>query len=324
MFWTQIRYRGGVLLSTIDLWLDPRGRREWAFISHAHSDHIAAHDEVILSEGTHQFLRHRKMTPRKALILPFGEARVIRGVECTLYPAGHILGSAQLVVAVNGQRVLYSGDFKLGANTAAEEIVIPRADVLVMETTYGHRRYAFPPAATVVAQMAAWCDTCLAEGHTPVLLGYSLGKGQEILTALAGRGYRFLLHDSLYQTTRIAEGLGVAFPPFARWAPGEGAGCVVVCPPHLRKWLVAKLPPHRTAIVSGWALEPGTRFRYGTDTAFCLSDHADYQDLHNYVARVQPQRIYTVHGFASEFAAELRRLGYEAHALDQPDQLELF
>jgi len=324
MFWTQIRYQGGVLLSTIDLWLDPRGRREWAFISHAHSDHIAAHDEVILSEGTFHFLRHRKMQPRKALRLPFGEPCDVRGVEITLYPAGHILGSAQLVAAVDGQRVLYSGDFKLGANSAAEEIVVPRAEVLVMETTYGHRRYAFPAAEGVVAEMAAWCDACLADGVTPVLLGYSLGKGQEILTALAGHNYRFLLHDALYQTTRIAEDLGVAFPPFERWSPGEGEGCVVLCPPHLRKWLVGKLPPHRSAIVSGWAQDAGARFRYGTDTAFCLSDHADYNDLMHYVAQVQPERILTVHGFASEFASELRRLGYDAHALDQPDQLELF
>ncbi len=324
MFWTQIRYQGGVLLSTIDLWLDPRGRREWAFISHAHSDHIAAHDEVVLSEGTYHFLRHRKLSPRKALILPFGETRSVRGVELSLYPAGHILGSAQLLAAIGGQRVLYSGDFKLGANSAAEEIVVPRAEVLVMETTYGHRRYAFPAAQAVVAEMAAWCDACLADGVTPVLLGYSLGKGQEILTALAGHGYQFLLHDALYQTTRIAEDLGVVFPPFARWEPGLGEGCVVLCPPHLRKWLTSKLPPHRTAIVSGWAFDAGTRYRYGTNTAFCLSDHADYDDLLSYVALVQPQRIFTVHGFAADFAGDLRRAGYDAHALDQVDQLELF
>ncbi len=309
MFWTNISYRGGVLLSTIDLWLDPHGRREWAFISHAHSDHIAAHDEVVLSDGTYHFLRHRKLTPRKALILPFGETRSIRGVELTLYPAGHILGSAQLLAAIDGQRVLYSGDFKLGANKAAEEIAVPHAEVLVMETTYGHRRYAFPAAHAVVAEMVAWCDGCLTDGFTPMLLGYALGKGQEILLALAEHGYTFLLHDTLYQTTRIAENLGVVFPPFARWTPGLGEGAVVLCPPHLRKWLSAKLPPHRTAIVSGWACDAGTRYRYGADAAFCLSDHADYDELMQYVALVQPERIFTVHGFAADFAADLRRAG---------------
>ncbi|HEY3378869.1 MAG TPA: MBL fold metallo-hydrolase RNA specificity domain-containing protein [Armatimonadota bacterium] len=324
MFWTQVHYRGAIHLATIDLWLDARSRREWAFISHAHSDHIASHDEVILSEGTHRFLRQRKATPRQAHIIPFGEARKIRDVEFTLYPAGHILGSAQLLATVNAQRLLYSGDFKLQGNSAAETIVVPRADVLIMETTFGHRRYAFPPRERIIAEMGDWCDNCLREGMTPVLLGYALGKSQEILAALAGRGYRFVLHDAVYQMTRIAEELGAPFPAYQRWEPGLGEGCVVICPPHLRKWIVPKLPPCRTAIVSGWAMDPSARFRYGAHAAFCLSDHADYQDLLAYVARVQPSRVYTVHGYASEFANELRRLGYDAHALDQPDQLALF
>lgn len=324
MFWTPIHYRGAIHLSAIDLWLDPRSHREWAFISHAHSDHIAVHDDVLLSEGTYRFICRRKAAPRSAQILPFGEPRTLRGIEFTLYPAGHIVGSAQLLASHNGAHVLYSGDFKLQPNDAAEQIVVPHADVLIMETTFGHPRYAFPPRAQVVAEMAAWCDGCLAEGITPVLLGYSLGKGQEILAALADRGYTFVLHDALYQMTRIAEELGVMFPPYQRWTSGMGEGCVVLCPPHLRKWIVPKLPPCRTAIVSGWAIDPSARFRYGTHAAFCLSDHADYQDLLTYVERVQPARILTVHGSASDFAAELRRRGYDANALDEPDQLALF
>ncbi len=324
MFWTPIRYHHAVCLSTIDLWLDPRNRREWAFVSHAHSDHIAIHDHVILTAATLRFMRQRKRAPLAATVLPYGETHNLLGVDFTLYPAGHILGSAQLVAAVKGQRVLYSGDFKLRPNRATEPIVIPPAEVLIMETTFGHPRYAFPPDAAVIAAMAEWCDACLRDGMTPVLLGYSLGKGQEILTALADREYRFLLHDALYQATRTAEELGMAFPPFARWSPGMGEGCVVLCPPHLRKWIVPRLPPCRTAIVSGWAFDPSTRFRFGADMAFCLSDHADYADLLRYVEQVAPQRVFTVHGHASDFAAELRRRGYDAASLDEPDQLALF
>jgi len=325
MFWTQVRYRKAVYLSTIDLWLDPRARQEWAFVSHAHSDHIAAHEEAILTAATARFMELRKVTPREVTVLPYGEPYALRGVEFTLWPSGHMLGGAQLTVAVDGRRLLYSGDFKLKPNLAADPIVIPHADVLIMETTFGHHRYAFPPEEGVIAQMAAWCDGCLHDGAMPVLLGYSLGKAQEILAALAGRGYRFLLHDSVYQATRIAESLGVTFPSYERWTPGTGAGCVLICPPHLRRWTVDKIPgPSRTAIVSGWAFDPSTRYRYGTDAAFCLSDHADYQDLLAYVEQVQPERIFTVHGFASEFATELRRRGYDANALDEPDQLALF
>ena len=325
MFWTPIRYRNAIYLSTIDLWLDPRAGQEWAFVSHAHSDHIAAHAEAILSPATLAFMEQRGVTPRQAHALPFGEPRHIRGVEFTLYPSGHILGAAQLVAAIDGRRVLYSGDFKLRRNLAAEQIEVPRAEVLIMETTFGHRRYRFPDADEVIEAMLAWVDGCLNHEQTPVLLGYSLGKGQEILAALAGRGYRILLHEAVYQATRLAESLGARFPTYDRWTPGVGAGSVLICPPHLRKWLKPRLPAGaRTAIVSGWAFDPSARYRYGADTAFCLSDHADYDDLLAYVEQVQPERVFTVHGFASEFANELRRRGYDATALDEPDQLALF
>jgi len=279
---------------------------------------------VILTAPTHRFLCQRIAAPPHAAILPFGETRTLRGIDITLYPSGHLLGSAQALVAVDGRHLLYSGDFKMQGNQAAEAIEVPQAEILIMETTFGHPRYAFPPHGAIFEQITAWCDTCLLEGLTPVLLGYSLGKGQEILAGLRGRGYRVLVHGSMYEMTRIAEEFGVDFPPYERWTPGEGDGCVVLCPPHLRKWIVGKLPPCRTAIVSGWALDPSARYRYGTDTAFCLSDHADFGDLLTYVERVQPQRIYTVHGYASDFAGELRRRGYDAGALDEPDQLALF
>jgi Cft2 family RNA processing exonuclease len=323
-FWTNIRYYGAVHLHSLDLWLDPRRSREWAFISHAHSDHIAAHREAILSPGTARFLAGRNVAPNDAVVLPFLEPREVRGVTCTLYPAGHILGSAQLHLTVEGRSLLYSGDFKLQPNAVAESIVVPRAEVLVMETTFGHRKYAFPRQEKVVAEMLAWVDAALADGATPLLLGYSLGKGQEILAALGGSRHDILLHPALYEMTRIAEELGAVFPPYGRWAPGAGAGSVVLAPPHLRKWMMGKLPPHRAAIVSGWAFDPRARYRYGADAAFCLSDHADYQDLLAYVDQVAPERVYTVHGYATEFAGDLRRLGYDAHALDEADQLELF
>jgi len=325
MFWTQIQYQKAVYLHTIDLWLDPRMKREWAFVSHAHSDHIAAHTEAILTEATYQFMCLRKVVPQAVTLLPFGAPQRLRGMECTLWPSGHMLGGAQLVIAHEGRRLLYSGDFKLKKNWAAEAIIVPRAEILIMETTFGHRRHVFPPEEETVAQMAAWCDACLHEKVTPVLLGYAVGKSQEILAALAGRGYRFVLQDAVYQATRIAESLGASFPPYERWTPGTGADCVLICPPHLRRWAVDRLPAaSRTAIVSGWAFDPAARSRFGANAAFCLSDHADYHDLLTYAAQVQAERIFTVHGYASEFAAELRRRGHDANALDEADQLALF
>src|SRR3954451_11172124 len=78
-----------------------------------------------------------------------------------------------------------------------------------------------------------------------------------------------------------------------------------------------------TAVLTGWALDPGAKFRYGCDAAFPLTDHADYPDLIRYVELVKPERVLTLHGFASAFAADLRDRGIEAWALSEENQLEL-
>lgn len=61
---------------------------------------------------------------------------------------------------------------------------------------------------------------------------------------------------------------------------------------------------------------------YTGDAAFPLSDHADYIDLLNYVEAVRPHRVLTLHGFAQEFARDLRERGVEAWALTGANQLE--
>jgi Cft2 family RNA processing exonuclease len=97
----------------------------------------------------------------------------------------------------------------------------------------------------------------------------------------------------------------------------------VVCPPQARnsEWL-RKIEPRRTAMITGWAIERGAMFRYGCDAAFPLSDHADFPDLLRFVELVQPRRVYTVHGYAEEFAQTLRERGVEAWALGVDNQLE--
>jgi len=91
----------------------------------------------------------------------------------------------------------------------------------------------------------------------------------------------------------------------------------------VRSTVIPALPKHRIAAVTGWALDSGAIYRYQCDAAFPLSDHADFPDLIEFVKRVQPRLVFTVHGFAREFAATLRALGTEAWALGEDNQLEL-
>ena len=92
----------------------------------------------------------------------------------------------------------------------------------------------------------------------------------------------------------------------------------------MRARSLGKLGPRRTAALTGWALDPGTRFRLGVDEAFPFSDHADFEGLLDYVGKTGARKVLTVHGFAKELAACLRDRGFDAQPLVSPSQLELF
>src|SRR5205809_305852 len=320
----EVRYDHGVYLPVYDLWLDPWEAKRFAFVSHAHSDHIAPHKEIILSERTARLLQARMPGSRTEHILPFGEQRRVHEVDLLLLPAGHIFGSAQLFLSNQGETLLYTGDFKLRHGKSAEAAEWRPADTLIMETTFGLPRYQFPPTAHVIAQIVAFCREAIEDSAVPVLLGYSLGKAQEILCSLDGAGLTPMLHGSVYQMTRIYEQFGQSFCKYVRYNKNDVAGKVLICPPSAsHSPMIEKIPRKRVAMITGWAVDPNAVYRYQVDAAFPLSDHADYNDLVRYVDLVQPKRVFTLHGFAAEFARDLRERGIEAWALSTENQMEL-
>lgn len=319
-----LRYERGVHLPTLDLWLDPWDERPTAFVSHAHTDHIGNHREVILSTVTAKLMTARLPGNRVEHQLDFRVPFSFRDAELTLYPAGHIYGSAQAHISAENQSLLYTGDFKLRKGKSAEPIEWHQADTLIMETTYGLPRYVFPPTDQVIAQLVKFCAEAIEEEATPILFGYSLGKAQEILAALFGSGFRVLLHPAVFRMTKLYEALQDRLPPYSLFRPEELPGSVFICPPSAnRTKLVQSVQSRKTAMLTGWALNPGANHRFQCDAAFPLSDHADYSDLLKYVELVQPKRVLTLHGYATEFAKDLRRRGVEAWALGEDNQLEL-
>jgi DNA ligase 1 len=322
----QVLYRRGIQLPGPALWLDPHDVQSVAVVSHAHSDHVQGHDHVLSSVPTAAFMRMRGVTRPKFRTLqyrktePFGDARV------TLYPAGHILGSAQALVEWEGVRLLYSGDFKLRPGRSTEATEVPEADVVIMETTFGRPRYRFPDCDGVVEQIRGWCRKTLDEGNAPVLFCYSLGKGQEVLACLEGVDFPIYLQSSHWDMACLYRDFGVKLPPFQKYQPGQKLDGVLLCASGCRKagWF-SGLTRIRTAYLSGWAMDSGARWRFRTDAAFPLSDHADYPDLREYVRRTGAHTVYTVHGFAEEFARDLRKDGLWAEPLREPSaQLSLF
>jgi len=324
----------GVCLPRLGLWLDPHRRQigpERVFVSHAHADHTGRHREVILTDPTARFMRVRLGGQRLEHRLPWGQPRRFTHggseFQVTLLPAGHILGSAMAFIENAGGTLLYTGDFKLKPGLAAELCDFAPAcgcDTLIMETTFGRPQFSFPPAETVRLDLIAFCRDALAAGATPLLLAYSLGKSQEVLAGLAGADLPIMLHHDARKLTRIYERLGWKFPAYEPFTPAAARGKVHVGPPNLaRSPLLARVAPTRTAMITGWAVDARAKYRYGVDAAFPLSDHADFPDLLAFVKEVAPQKIFTVHGSAVEFASTLRELGYDAQALGQDEQLEL-
>lgn len=320
--------RAGLHLPRLGLWLDAlKGQRgsERVFVSHAHSDHIAPHREVICTEATAGLMHARGRGPRAAhkpghgAPLEFSDGS--EPFRVTLLPAGHIFGSAMAFIEAERGALLYTGDFKLRRGLSCEACEPRRADVLVMETTFGTPRHRMPAADQVWADLVGFCRDALAAGGIPVLQAYALGKCQELLLGLAAAGFRVALHREAWAMTRTCAALGLAVPPHVKLGSCDVAGHVVLIPP------TAKLPgdvrPARTAVVTGWAVESSCQYRAGVDAAFPLSDHADFGELLEMVERVQPRRICTVHGFAREFAATLRERGLDARALGQQEQLGL-
>jgi|UniRef100_UPI00404B0E13 DNA ligase 1 len=321
----EVQLRKGLWIPQADCWLDAQFPATRSVVSHAHSDHVGRHKELICSPPTARLLRARMPGRRIEHILPFGHKEALtKDVTITLHPAGHILGSSLIELQGEPGTLLYTGDFKLRPSLASENCATPKADILIMETTFGLPKYVFPPDDEIFGNIITFCQEAVADGRVPVLFCYSLGKTQEVLRALQPAGLPVMLHDSALRLTRIYEQFGFTFPAYRPFNADEVGGHVVICPPpHQKGGLLNRIHARRTALISGWALDPGARYRFRCDAAFPLSDHADFNDLLQFVELVQPKRILTLHGFAKEFSLTLRERGWDAWAIGKENQLDL-
>ncbi len=320
----------GIFLPQAGVWLDPQTARPLAIVTHGHSDHVAPHGTTTATPGTAAILQQRYPRKRAAYdVRPYHAPWEQQGHRIELLPAGHILGSAMVHVTrlSDGASLLYTGDFNLRASPAAEPAAPQTADTLIMECTFGRPGYVFPPREEIRQQVLHWCRCQLDDGRTPVLLGYALGKAQEILRLFDGADFPLAVHPGIAAMCQVYETLGLTFPPFhtvtAENAMVLAPGRVLVMPPNaVRGPILAGIRGTATAMLSGWALPSGARFRFRVDAAFPLSDHADFPELLQLVERVQPGRILTTHGFCRDFAATLRRRRWNAWCLKGEDQLE--
>lgn len=292
-----------------------------AFVSHAHSDHARRHHRAVMTAETLALCPEARR-PRQTMVLETGVPAPLAGGLVTLHDAGHMLGSAMAVFEHQGVRLLYTGDVKLRRGRQRPDTAIPKAEVLIMETTYGRPHFRFPDTDSVVEAIARWCRRALDSRVTPVLLAHALGKAQEVMLALAGYGFRFAIEERCMPYAGAYRAQGVNLPDYVRLDGDPEPDRVVIVPP-AGKEQVRRLTRYRTALVSGWAQDPHFWRLFGADCAFPYSDHCDFDELVELAARSGAEQVYTVHGFSEEFARTLRRRGLKASPLHVDEQLAL-
>ena len=297
--------------------LDPHGqvRADYTFVSHAHIDHMhnpSKSEKVITSGVTAELAMARGYN--------LGETtEEAEGVE--LLDSGHILGSRAIRIQ---DEVYYTGDASGRARAFLGKCRTRKSRVLVMETTYGSPEYVFPSTAKLVKDVNALIASAYDRGLPVVLMGYPLGKAQ-LLSYYFSSWDPVFYHESVATMNKIHIDHGVPLKRGTKFDPAKDhdklpKGPWVMVSPMMsgRSRLMAHLKKEHRAIVvafSGWALGSGYKYSMGADYSFPLSDHCDYEELVRLVKAVSPEMVYTVHGFAAEFAHDLRAMGFSARPL---------
>jgi Cft2 family RNA processing exonuclease len=320
-------------LAGTPLHLDSRVPRDICFVSHAHSDHLAVHRHAITTPITARLAAHRIGTQKTTEIDFADPFRLDLDTQLTLHSAGHVLGSAMLHVARPEGTLLYTGDFKLRKSLTVPIAQPLDADVLVMESTYGQPHFRFPAWQQTADRLVSLVTDAMLDGRQPVVMGYSLGKAQEITRILTDAGLIVTAHGAVGTMNAICQESGCQIGPTRKYIAGDFHGPaalsleergVLVAPPQVaRSGFVTRFENPLRIMMSGWGILKNAQYRYGVDHVLPLSDHADFDELLELVEIVRPKKIFTHHGFRS-FAQELRNRGHDATPAKPDGQLSLF
>jgi Cft2 family RNA processing exonuclease len=315
------------------LYLDSRSPRKSCAVSHAHSDHLGLHEHAIATPATAALAEHR-IGLRNVTPLSYGQSFTFdRNTVVRLHPAGHVYGSAMVHVTRPEGSLLYTGDFKLRDSLTVERPDPVRADFLVMESTYGQPFFRFPPREQVVSTLLDHLHTALRAGRQPIVMGYSLGKAQEITRILTDAGLPVTCHGAVHSMNRIYESFGVNLGAYRRYAFEDFHGSqalsleergVLVAPPNCaRSGFVTRFENPLRIVMTGWGMLKNAQYRYGVNHALPLSDHADFDELLELIERVRPRKIFTHHGYP-EFVDTLKSMGLDAELARPDPQMQLW
>ncbi len=309
----------GIFLPDIGLWLDPHQACDTAWISHGHSDHARGlHCRIYGTAITLRFYRMRwpedESVAQNLTAVDFGQTFELNGARLTPFPAGHILGAAQLLIEHHGERLVYTGDIKLNPPLCGLSTEVIPCDRLIVESTFGLPIYHFLSAAAAHDRIITVAKDALADGLIPVFLGYPLGRGQEVAHVLCTAGIPTAVHGAIARFIPEYEAAGYGFPGWMPYDSRGTAGRALVVVPGMRNYLEASGKNVRVAYVSGWAALDNARTRAGAEELIPYSDHASFDELLELIDRTGAREIDVVHGYTEPFARILHARGLRAQA----------
>jgi putative mRNA 3-end processing factor len=303
----------GIYCQQAGLYIDPWQPVGKAIITHAHSDHARTGSGSYLAHHDSARILKYRLGDISLQTLGYHESIQVNGVDISLHPAGHIIGSAQVRLAYRGEVWVVSGDYKVMNDGYTVPFEPVPCQHFITESTFGLPVYNFPDTQDINRQLNDWVRQNAAQGLNSVITGYALGKAQRILRAL-DIDLPIVLHNAIYNTN---EALGFDNSRYIRFSPDLKKeqftpGIILatdsaVGSPWLRRFL-----PYRLGICSGWMQLRGARRRRNADKGFVMSDHADWKGLNEAVRSTGAEHVYVTHGYRSAFAHWLR----EQYGLD--------
>ncbi len=286
-----------------DFYIDPVRPVARAVITHGHADHArAGHGAVMATAETLAIMgvRYGEGFAGAVQALAYSQTVAIGGVEISLVPAGHVLGSAQVVVRWKGLTMVVSGDYKRRRDPTCPPFEPTLCDVFVTEATFGLPVFRHPPDGEEIAKLLRSVARFPERGH---LVGvYSLGKAQRVIRLLREAGWDrpIPVHGALERLNALYAGFGVELGPLeaaTSQTKQDFAGAIILAPPSaLASPWARRFGDSVDTFASGWMRIRARARQRGVELPLIISDHADWDELTGTIAEIHPGEVWITHG----------------------------
>lgn len=305
-----------------DFYLDPLRAVDRAVISHGHADHARpGNRKVWATPATLGIMRIRygKASGEQLVSVEYGEPFAVGPVQVRLVPAGHVLGSAQIVLEYEGCRVVYSGDYKRKPDPTCLPFEVVPCDVFITEATFGLPVFRHPDPQEEVARLLG--SMRLQPGRTHVVGVYSLGKAQRLIALVRQAGYRdpVYLHGALRKLCKFYQSQGMDLGELLSATVAEKEklkGALVVAPPAaIREKWGQRLHDPVIGFASGWMTVRQRVKQRNAELPLKISDHADWEDLLRTIEETGCREVWVTHGQEDALVHECKKRGLRARPL---------